>query len=63
MATKEMKTYSLAEMKDKYIGKVGENDRDTYEDKLRVDVSRLYQLKLPDMRDDAILFAEGEEEV
>jgi hypothetical protein len=31
MATKEMKTYSLAEMKDKYIGKVGTEVRDEYE--------------------------------
>ncbi len=31
MSTKELKTYSLAEMKDKYIGKVGTNDRDEYE--------------------------------
>jgi DNA-binding XRE family transcriptional regulator len=36
MATKELKTYSLAEMKDKYIGKVGTQERDEYE--LRMDV-------------------------
>ncbi len=36
MATKEIKTYLLAEMKDKYIGKVGTADRDEYE--LRRDV-------------------------
>ncbi|MET4080400.1 HTH-type transcriptional regulator/antitoxin HipB [Pedobacter sp. UYP30] len=38
MATKEMKSYSLAEMKDKYIGKVGSIDRDEYEYELRMDV-------------------------
>jgi HTH-type transcriptional regulator / antitoxin HipB len=31
MAKKATKTYSLAEMKDKYIGKVGTIDRDDYE--------------------------------
>ena len=38
MATKEMKTYSLAEMKDKYIGKIGTTERDDYEYELRMDV-------------------------
>jgi DNA-binding XRE family transcriptional regulator len=38
MATKEIKTYSLAEMKDKYIGEVGTADRDEYEYKLQMDV-------------------------
>jgi HTH-type transcriptional regulator / antitoxin HipB len=38
MATKEIKTYSLAGMKDKYIGKVGTTDRDEYEYELRMDV-------------------------
>ena len=38
MATKEIKTYSLAEMKDKYIGKVGTEERDAYEYQLRMDV-------------------------
>ena len=33
-----MKTYTLAEMKDKYIGKVGTNERDEYEYELRMDV-------------------------
>ena len=28
MATKEMKTYSFAEMKDKYIGKIGTTEID-----------------------------------
>lgn len=37
-ATKEVKSYSLAEMKDKYIGKVGTADRDDYEFELRMDV-------------------------
>lgn len=38
MATKELKTYSFAEMKDKYIGKVGTTERDEYEYELRMDV-------------------------
>ena len=38
MATKEMKTYSFAEMKDKYIGKIGTTERDEYEYELRMDV-------------------------
>ncbi len=38
MATKKNKSYSLAEMKDKYIGKVGTNDRDEYEYELGMDV-------------------------
>ena len=38
MATQEIKTYSLAEMKDKYIGTVGTKDRDEYEYELRMDV-------------------------
>lgn len=38
MAAKELKSYSLAEMKDKYIGKVGTTERDEYEYELRMDV-------------------------
>lgn len=38
MATKKTKTYSLSEMKDKYIGKEGTNNRDDYEYELRMDV-------------------------
>ena len=38
MATKLIKTYSLKEMKDKYIGKVGSTNRDKYEYELRMDV-------------------------
>ena len=38
METKEIKTYSLAEMKDKYIGEVGTTNRDGYEYELRMDV-------------------------
>ncbi len=38
MANKKMKSYSLAEMKDKYIGKVGTEERDLYEYELRMDV-------------------------
>jgi DNA-binding XRE family transcriptional regulator len=35
---KKMKTRTLAEMKDKYIGKVGSKVRDEYEYELRMDV-------------------------
>jgi HTH-type transcriptional regulator / antitoxin HipB len=35
---RKMKTRTLAEMKDKYIGKVGTRDRDEYEYELRMDV-------------------------
>ena len=38
MDTKKIKTYSLPELKDKYIGKVGTSDRDDYEYELRMDV-------------------------
>ena len=38
MAKKEMKSKSLAEMKDKYLGKVGTRDRDEYEYELRMDI-------------------------
>ncbi len=38
MATKKIKSYSLAEMKDKYIGKVGTIEREEYEYELRMDV-------------------------
>ncbi|MES2559203.1 MAG: helix-turn-helix transcriptional regulator [Bacteroidota bacterium] len=38
MTTKKVKTYSLAEMKDKYIGKVGTMEREEYEYELRMDV-------------------------
>lgn len=38
MATKQMKSYSLSEMKDKYIGKPGTAERDKYEYELRMDV-------------------------
>jgi HTH-type transcriptional regulator / antitoxin HipB len=38
MATTDFKTYTLAEMKDKYIGKVGTTERDEYEYELRMDV-------------------------
>ncbi|HYK76041.1 MAG TPA: helix-turn-helix transcriptional regulator [Daejeonella sp.] len=38
MATKELKIYSLAEMKDKYIGKPGTKEREEYEYELRMDV-------------------------
>lgn len=38
MATKKNKTYTLSEMKDKYIGKAGEKGRDEYEYELSMDV-------------------------
>jgi len=38
MAKTEIKSYSLAEMEDKHIGKVGTTDRDEYEYELRMDV-------------------------
>lgn len=38
MAKTEIKSYSLAEMKDKYIGKAGSTDRDEYEYELRMDI-------------------------
>jgi DNA-binding XRE family transcriptional regulator len=38
MAAKEIKSYTLSEMKDKYIGKVGTTERDVYEYELRMDV-------------------------
>ena len=38
MANNKVKTYSLSEMKDKYIGKVGTTERDEYEYELRMDV-------------------------
>lgn len=38
MAAKEIKTYSLSEMKDRYIGKSGTKDREEYEYELRMDV-------------------------
>ena len=38
MAKASLKSYSLAEMKDKYIGKVGTVERDSYEYELNMDV-------------------------
>jgi HTH-type transcriptional regulator/antitoxin HipB len=38
MENTEIKSYSLAEMKDKYIGKPGTEDRDQYEYELRMDI-------------------------
>jgi HTH-type transcriptional regulator / antitoxin HipB len=35
---KEIKTLSLSEMKDKYIGKTGTKERDDYEYELRMDI-------------------------
>lgn len=38
MGTDKIKTYTLEEMKDAYIGKVGTEERDDYEYELRMDV-------------------------
>lgn len=38
MPNKELKSYTLAEMKDKHIGQVGTTQRDEYEYELRMDV-------------------------
>jgi HTH-type transcriptional regulator / antitoxin HipB len=38
MATKKIKSYTLAEMKDKYIGKAGTTERDEYEYELCMDL-------------------------
>lgn len=38
MATTEFKAKSLAEMKDKYIGKIGEAERDLYEYELNMEL-------------------------
>lgn len=38
MAQTKIKTYSLAEMKDRYIGKVGSTVRDEYEYELSMEV-------------------------
>lgn len=38
MAANEMRTQTLADMKDKYIGKIGTPERDEYEYELRMDV-------------------------
>jgi HTH-type transcriptional regulator / antitoxin HipB len=38
MATKEMRKTTLAEMKDKYIGKEGTPERDSYEYELKMEV-------------------------
>ncbi|MFT4156162.1 helix-turn-helix domain-containing protein [Parafilimonas sp.] len=38
MAKAKMKSYTLADMKDKYIGKVGTPGRDEYEHELRMDL-------------------------
>ena len=38
MQNKELKSYSLSEMKDKYIGEIGTENRENYEYELRMDV-------------------------
>lgn len=38
MKNKEMKTYSLEEITDKYIGEVGTPKRDSFENELRLDL-------------------------
>jgi len=38
MSKKKLKSYSLSEMKDKYIGKMGTPEREKYEYALRMDI-------------------------
>lgn len=38
MEKKRIKTYSLNEMKDKYVGKLGTSNRDAFEYELRMDI-------------------------
>ncbi len=38
MAKKKIKTYSLSDLKDKYIGKPGTNEREIYEYELRMEL-------------------------
>jgi HTH-type transcriptional regulator/antitoxin HipB len=38
MKTQEIKTFTLAEMKDEHLGEVGTSDRDQYEYELRMDI-------------------------
>ena len=38
MPTKRIKTYTLAEMKDKHLGKTGTKERDAYEYELRMEI-------------------------
>ena len=38
MKKNELKSFSLAEMKDKYIGNIGTEERDKYEYELRMDI-------------------------
>lgn len=38
MTSKKLKTYTLAEMKDKHIGEIGTTERDEYEYELRMDI-------------------------
>lgn len=37
----EIKSYSLLEMKDKFVGKTGTKERDNYEKKLHKEISRI----------------------
>ena len=41
MAKAKINSYSLSEMKDKCIGKIGTKERDKYEKKLLKEISRL----------------------
>jgi hypothetical protein len=38
MKTQEMKTFTLAEMKDKYIGQIGTSEREEYEYELSMEL-------------------------
>jgi len=49
LATKEIKTYSLTEMNDNYIGKFGTGDREKYEHELRMVKAEInFNIKLQD---------------
>ena len=41
-----MKMYTLAEMEDKYIGKIGTKERDKFEKKIRSAIKKYNQKKL-----------------
>ena len=45
--TNNSKTYTLSEMKDKYIGKVGTKERDDYEYELQMEILGK-MIRLPD---------------
>ena len=50
MAKTTLKSYTLADMKDKYIGKEGTSQRDQYEYELRMDVLVFKRLKFLNLK-------------